>query len=471
MTDEKQQTKYNFNDMVPFEQSLKALPVYILDIFAFFAKINLPIWLVGGSLRDLLLGKLPQDWDFATPSLPEQTRLLLENHGIKVYDTGLAHGTLTFYFEQRPFEITTFREDGPYQDHRHPDWVDFTSSLALDLARRDFTINALAYAPEHGLQDDYQGKMDLSNGLIRCVGDPEQRFKEDALRILRGIRLAAQLGFQLESHTAQAMQKHADLLQCISWERIRDEFNKMLLTDQVKLAFDLLRKLHLWPYILPAIIASIDHEQFSEHHFLDIYEHTIKTIENTPQDLTLRLAALFHDIGKPDTFTLDKQGKGHFYGHAQVSMEIAQEAMQRLRYSKEQEKKVLFLIKYHMLHLQNHKDLTIRRFLSQVPEPRKENLADLFALQEADLRASAHQTKSLEEHRLFKDHCYSILNSGVPLSLKQLAITGQDLILLNVPPRERSPLLRKLLNRVLAQPELNTRELLIDQIKELQTKP
>lgn len=460
--------------MLLTQQTLN-LPPSILNIFIFFEKIEIPAWLAGGCLRDLLLGKLPHDWDFATPLSPEEVQTRLEMGGAQVRPTGVAHGTLTFHFQGQDYEITTFRKDGPYLDHRHPEWVSFTGDLFEDLSRRDFSINALAYAPEKGLADPYNGQADLIAKVIRCVGDPCERFQEDALRILRGVRLAAQLGFAIENETALAMQVQAPLLFKISAERIRDELNKMLLSDHVALAFDLLKAINLWPYILPEMVASLDHPQHSDHHYLDIYQHIKTTVSKTPRILAVRLGALFHDIGKPATFTLDERGKGHFYGHHKVGMIMAKQAMERLRYSRSLERQVLFLIKYHMLHLTQARTITLKRFLSQVPEPFEENLDNLFALMEADLKASANPHLSLNRLEEFKNKCREILRSGEPLTLKELALNGHDLVTLGIPERQRSLLLHQLLTLILEDPNLNTREYLLaeaqSRVQEMKASP
>ncbi len=437
------------------------LPPKIIDVFNMFESIGLPAWLAGGSLRDLLLGTEPHDWDFASPFPPEETEGLLVRHGVAVFPTGLAHGTLTFRFERASYEITSFRLDGPYEDHRHPTWVQFTSNLQEDLSRRDFTINAMAYSPQGGLQDPFEGQQDLDAKLIRCVGNADQRFREDALRILRGIRLAAQLGFELEPDTAWGMESQAELLKKISQERIRDELDKMLLSEHPDIAFKWLKELELWPYILPEMAACINFDQHSDHHFLDIYDHTMVAVQNTPPKLELRLGALFHDIAKPATFTIDSKGKGHFYGHQDVGVMMAQGAMARLRYSKALQKKVGFLVENHMLHLLDMKDITLKRFISQAPRPVRENLEELFLLQEADLRASANQAGSLAQLQTFVHRCYQILDSDCPLTLRQLAINGRDLEAMGIPPRTRGVLLNQLLDLVLAQPNLNERSRLL----------
>jgi len=437
------------------------LPPKIKELFSLFEAVGLPAWLAGGCLRDLLLGAEPRDWDFASPFPPEETERLLVRQGIAVFPTGLAHGTLTFRFERNSYEITSFRLDGPYEDHRHPTWVQFTSSLLEDLSRRDFTINAMAYSPQGGLQDPFGGQEDLKAKRIRCVGNADMRFREDALRILRGIRLAAQLGFELEPDTAWGMEAQAELLKKISQERIRDELDKMLLSEHPDIAFKWLMELELWTYILPEMAACINFDQHSDHHYLDIYEHTVQTIQNTPPNLELRLGALFHDIAKPSTFTLDSKGKGHFYGHQDVGGMIAREAMGRLRYSKALQKKVIFLVENHMLHLLELRDVTLKRFISQVPRPVKENLEDLFLLMEADLRASNNQAESLTQLQTFVHRSYQILESGCPLTLRQLDINGRDLEDIGIPPRVRGVLLNQLLELVLAQPHMNEKNHLL----------
>ncbi len=438
-----------------------ALPKHILDVFMMFDEAELPAWLVGGCLRDIFLERTPSDWDFATPCPPELVRKKLVAAGLTVWDTGLKHGTVTFRYQGISYEITTFRVDGPYLDHRRPEWVAFTTSLQDDLARRDFTVNAMAYSPRDGLADPFGGLRDMQDNVIRAVGLPQDRLEEDALRILRGIRFAGSLDFFIEESLFQTMKEKAGLLQWISPERLAAELKAILLLPSPHRALRLLAKMGIWPYVIPELVDSIGFEQHSSHHYLDVYDHLIQTVENTPPDLSLRLAALLHDIAKPVVFTLDEKGKGHFYNHEVVGAEMAGKILDRLRFSHAIRDQVILLILHHMLHLKVLKDVTIRRMISGLPKPRKENLEQILLLQKADLLASRYTEKSLIEFEGFARRCRQVLASGCPLDLGDLAVRGEELAGLGVAPAKRGKALKALLAEVLREPGYNQRDILL----------
>ena len=438
------------------------LPKHIDEVFAMLEGIGVPACLVGGCLRDILMGRTPKDWDLATPCPPELVKEKLLVAGAAVWDTGLKHGTLTFRLHGVSYEITTFRKDGPYEDYRRPKWVVFTSSLRDDLARRDFTINAIAYHWRDGLTDPFGGMGDIENRVIRAVGRPEDRLQEDALRILRGIRFAGSLDFTIEESLATAMGAKMELLQKISPERLASELRAMLLLPSPRRALELLRQLGAWPYLAPEMAAAIGFDQHSEHHYLDVYEHMVQTAENTPPELTLRLAALFHDVAKPVVFTMDESGKSHFRRHEAVGAEMAAGILDRLRFSHAVRDQVIMLIRFHMLHLWNRNEAGLRRFISEVPAPRRENLERIFAVQKADLTASNHTAQSLEDFALFTRRCLAILESGCPLDIADLALGGAVLEAMGVPPASRGVALKAMLAEVLEDPARNQREALMD---------
>ena len=283
-------------------------------------------WCVGGCVRDALLGRSPGDWDVTTSAQPEETLGVFGPQGLP---TGLRHGTVTVKTPEGPVEVTTYRVDGAYRDHRRPESVAFTRSLDEDLARRDFTANAMARNLRGELRDPFGGREDLRRGILRCVGDPDRRFQEDALRILRGLRFAAALGLEIEPGTASAIRRNREGLADIAAERIQTEFFKLL---PGKRAAEVLRGYPevfgvFWPELLPMV----GFDQRNRHHCYDVWEHTLRALAASPEDLVLRCAMLLHDVGKPDSFTLDEQGVGHFYGHPAVSRELADRMLRRLK--------------------------------------------------------------------------------------------------------------------------------------------
>ena len=319
-------------------------------------------WIVGGCVRDVLLGRTPTDYDLTTSALPEETEAVFA--GERLIETGLQHGTVTVLLEGVPLEITTYRVDGGYTDARHPDGVTFTRSLREDAARRDFTINAMAYAPGEGLQDFFGGQADLSAGVIRAVGEADRRFQEDALRILRAIRFASVLGFELDPETDAAGRRNAPLLQKISVERVFVELSKLLCGPG---AGKILRAYpDILGVVLPELTPTVGFAQHNVHHCYDVYTHTAVAVDHVPPEVTLRLAALFHDLGKPATFSMGEDGQGHFYGHPKVSAALAEQILLRLRAPKRLREEVVRLVEVHDWPLSTEPRL-IRRRLQ--PEP------------------------------------------------------------------------------------------------------
>ena len=300
-------------------------------------------YLVGGCVRDSLLGRTPGDWDITTAALPEQVEAVFA--GERIIETGLKHGTVTVLLDGLPLEITTFRTEAAYSDHRHPDAVAFTPSLTEDLARRDFTINAMAWSPEDGLQDPFGGQTDLERKLIRCVGDPYKRFDEDALRILRALRFAAQLDFAIDPATAAAAHALRDTLALVSRARIAVELTRLLCGPAARRIV-----VDYWEILsvpLPELAAMAGLDQRSKYHCYDVLEHCAAALEAVPPEPVLRWAALLHDVGKPACFTLDEAGRGHFYGHAKAGGPMAREIMTRLRFDKDTVNRVSRLVELH----------------------------------------------------------------------------------------------------------------------------
>ena len=413
-------------------------------------------FVVGGCVRDSLLGRNPNDWDITTSALPLQVKALFR----RTIDTGLKHGTVTVLMDGEPFEVTTYRVDGEYLDGRHPSEVTFTASLQEDLQRRDFTINAMAYSEKKGLQDLFGGLPDLEKGLIRAVGDPAKRFGEDALRIMRAVRFAAQLGYEVEADTVQAMKELAPTLSKISAERIAAELEKLLVSphpEKLKMAYEC----GITAVILPEFDRCMETAQNNPHHKYSVGEHTIVSIGNARPDRILRYTMLMHDMGKPSCKTTDEQGIDHFYGHQEVSAQMANDILRRLKSDNETRRSVSKLVRYHDLTC-GLTGKSVRKAISLIGE-------DLFPLylevKDADTRAQSdfrfqEKMDYLDEVRL---RYRKILEEGDCLSLKDLAVNGKDLIAAGMKPgREIGEVLGAMYRDVIDDPEHNNKEYLME---------
>lgn len=421
-----------------------------------FARYGHQAYLVGGCVRDIILNRTPHDWDICTDATPEKMELLVhciikreediekycESMGrvyvkkrIKTIPTGLKHGTLTIVVDDEPYEVTTFRCDGKYSDGRRPDSVSFTNSLLDDLQRRDFTINAIAYSMFQGFIDPYHGMKDIENKVIRCVGNPDDRFNEDGLRILRAIRFAAQLRFDIKNSTAMAIHENKHLLDKISRERINSELCKILSSDYC--GNKVLRKYaDVICQFIPEVRSMIGFEQNNPYHPHDVWEHTLhcmdylRSEESEPQnDLIVRLAVLFHDIGKPNCYTSDENGVGHFYGHAVESAKITHTVLTNLKFSNEIIDNTIQLIEYHDVQFVTTK-ASVKRLLNKLGE---EQLKRLFVLRLCDI--SGQNNWIVRAGKIFdmKAILEQILEENECFKLKDLAINGKDLIQCGVP--------------------------------------
>lgn len=435
------------------------LPENVSYILGNLEKSGFEAYAVGGCVRDSLLGLEPGDWDICTNALPLDTKKIF--HGEKVIETGIKHGTVTIMpvgTADELYEVTTYRIDGDYSDSRHPDSVTFTGNLADDLARRDFTINAMAYSPGAGIVDPYGGKADLYAKLIRCVGDADKRFGEDALRILRALRFAATYGFTIHDGTAAAMENNKHLLKNVSGERIAIELNKLLLGEN--LAGLLTAHSKVLFEIIPELEPALGFEQHNKWHCYDVFTHSLTAVDNAPKDLVVRLAMLLHDTGKPHRFTQDDDGTGHFYGHAEVSTEITETVLKRLKYSTSIIKAVTELVKRHDTAMVP-KMRSIRRLLNAVGEDR---VRQLIEVRKADLSAQSEMGKAripdlFEVHEKLEE----ILRQQQCFSLKDLAVNGDDLIRLGIKPgKEIGETLNLLLNKVIDEELENDKEKLMD---------
>jgi len=418
-------------------------------------------YIVGGCVRDALMGRIPEDWDITTSATPDQIKQIFS----KTYDTGIKHGTVTVLMEKGSYEVTTYRVEGEYKDYRRPSTVNFVGDINLDLGRRDFTVNAMAYHPDQGLVDPYKGMEDIQKAILRSVRNPEERFTEDALRILRGIRFSAQLGFEIEEATLKGMLKCAPLLEYISKERIRDEMMKTLLSDRP----DKFRQMHEWgllEYVLPEFIPCFTTPQNHPHHIYDVGTHTIKAVEQMPKESVLRLAMLLHDIGKPATHTRDEEGIDHFFGHVPMGVEMTKKILRRLRFDNETITKVTTLVEYHDFHIQEELTRTsIKEVLCKIGE---DLFKKLLIIQEADARTQSPdklppKLKQLEETRvIFRD----IIKHKECYTIKDLAIDGRDLALLGIKEGKIiGELLQEALEYVIENPTLNNKEHLVNRIE------
>ena len=399
---------------------------------------------VGGCVRDWLMGIEPHDYDCCTAATPEEMLEIFADRQLVL--AGLKHGTVGVVTEDGVVEITTYRTEGGYADARHPDWVKFVRSLREDLARRDFTVNAMAYSPRRGLSDPFGGREDLQRGLLRAVGEAQQRFREDALRILRGLRFAARFGFQIEEQTRAAMDAEIEGLNALARERVMTELTGFLLAAR---ADDLTNAANLLCRCIPELTATVGFDQKNPHHIHDVFGHIAQVVEAVPPTPELRLAALLHDIGKPDVFTLDEQGVGHFYGHASVSADLADAILLRLKASNALREEVVFLIRHHMDHYLPE-EKTARRLLSRHGLQRLERLLDLQA---ADLggKGTDAPDASLRELEQLRQLLRTLASQEGALTLKTLAVSGRDLMALGFAPGpELGKTLNALLEKVLA---------------------
>ncbi|MDR3123080.1 MAG: CCA tRNA nucleotidyltransferase [Treponema sp.] len=429
------------------------------EIAAAFNRAGRQAFLVGGAVRDMFLGKEAQDWDLATDARPEEVASLFR----RVIPTGIKHGTVTIRHKGYSIEVTTFRTESAYSDGRRPDRVEYASTIEEDLSRRDLTMNAIALALPGGERvDPFRGYDDIQARRIRCVGNPEERFREDGLRPLRAVRFASQLGFTVDEQTLAAIPAALDTTAKVSPERVRDEIDKIAASPRPSIALRLMEQSGLLRLVLPELAACRGVEQKGFHHF-DALDHSLLACDyaarlEAPQPV--RLAALFHDIGKPATRRLDESGVWTFYGHEKVSATLARNIGLRLRYPNTLIDRMVHLIAEHMFHYEETwTDAAVRRLIIRVGE---ENLEDMYALRRAD----AYATAGMESPGLLAtliSRVDRVLAQGRALSLRDLAVSGTDLMGIGVKPgKHLGIILRELLEAVLEDPELNTREKLLE---------
>ena len=412
---------------------------------------------VGGCVRDLIMGKEANDFDITTSAFPEETKKVFEKE--RTIETGIKHGTLTVLINGEPLEITTYRIDGEYLDNRRPESVSFTRNLENDLSRRDFTMNALVYNPAHGVLDYFGGIDDIKNGIIRAIGDPEKRFREDALRILRAIRFSSTLGFKIEESTKRAMVNCKHLLHNISGERIAVEINKFVLGKNVKSA--ILENCEILGELVPEFAKMQGFDQRNKWHIYDILEHTAVAVENTPLDLSLRLSMLFHDTGKVHTFFTDEKGVGHFYGHGEKSAEIARNYLNKYKYDNYTKGRVIWLVENHDVPTEE-RELIVKRRLSKMG---KERFLELLKIQRADNLAQNPDLVDIEHFARLEKMVDSLSEQCV--SLSSLDVNGNDLVNIGFEGKSIGKTLNTLLEEVIENKLPNEKSALLERAHKL----
>ena len=443
------------------------LPAPVSDLLTRLKQAGFSAYVVGGCVRDSLLGLTPHDWDICTSALPEQMQAVF--HDFRTVETGLKHGTLTVVVDHIPYEVTTYRVDGGYTDHRHPDSVCFVDNLAKDLARRDFTVNAMAFSPQTGLADPFGGQEDLGARLIRCVGEPEKRFDEDALRVLRALRFASVYDFSIEAGTASALREKAPDLKLVAGERIREELLKLLCG---KAAGRILREYpEVLAEIIPEIRPMIGYDQQNHHHSYDLWEHTVRGLEGVPAEPVLRLTMLLHDTGKPVVRTIDEKGEGHYKGHPKVSEQIARKTAETLRLDNAFRDRLCTLVLHHDTPMRTGSGEinTDRSFLlRRLNRFGEQDLRALFLIHRADRIATGYTTAAREDERLCNRLAAldALLAEQPCYTLKDLAVNGRDLTAAGLKGKEVGEALQALLEAVMDGRVPNKKEALLTQLNQ-----
>ena len=437
------------------------LPNSVQFIIHTIEQAGFEAYAVGGCVRDSILGRTPDDWDITTSAKPEEIKQLFRH----TVDTGIQHGTVTVLIKKECYEVTTYRIDGEYEDGRHPKEVNFTSLLSEDLKRRDFTINAMAYNEKQGLVDLFGGQEDLRNRIIRCVGNPEERFNEDALRIMRAVRFSAQLGYEIEENTKAAIKKLAHTLEKISIERVQVELVKLLVSDHPEYILKLY-ELGLTRVFLPEFDSMMETPQNNPHHLYTVGEHTAKAIQLVTNDRVLRLTMLLHDVGKPATRSTDDKGIDHFHGHPTVGCELSKKILKRLRFDNETIDRVSLLVLYHDYgNAVSATPAFTRKLINKV---RMKNFPLLLSIKYADVMAQSDLQREIKLEKLesLRKSYEEVLEQGMCISLKFLAVTGKDLIEAGMKPgQELGQALNHLLDVVLEDPEMNKKESLLELVR------
>lgn len=459
---ERKQSIWSFGER-PINVDIRIeLPYGVRAIIAELEKNGYEAYVVGGAIRDSLMGKKPKDFDIATDATPIKVKQIFKN----TIDTGLIHGTVTVVFGKNTYEVTTYRIDGEYEDNRHPKSVEFTENIKKDLERRDFTINAMAYNERTGILDLCDGLRDFKLGIVRCVGEPNKRFDEDALRVIRAVRFVAKTGFRLDFNTALAIRKKAHLLKNISAERIRSELNEILLSDKPE-SIMLLVELGITSHIFSELDNMLKTPQNNINHFTDVLSHSIIAMKYVPANPILRWTMLLHDVGKPDTRATDTDNVDHFKTHAILGEKLSRDILTRLKFDNNTIRTVSRLIRYHDYRL-NADEKMVRKLYSIIPN----DMELMFIVQRADLMA--HSNYHLEERLQELEGAYEIylkiVKNKDPIRICDLCINGNDLLSMGIKGARIGEILKALLNRVLDEPALNTGEKLIKIVDEMKIR-
>ena len=440
------------------------------EIAAIFTTNHKEIYLVGGAVRDILRGRKIHDWDLATNALPDEVTAIMRRNKAKVIPTGIKHGTVTVLYKDRSAEVTTFRTESDYSDGRHPDQVSYASDIEEDLSRRDFTMNAIALRlPDCKIADPFGGKKDIKAKIIRCVGNAQERFNEDGLRTMRAVRFAAQLAFKIEQKTLDAIPGALEKAAKVSWERVRDEIDKILFSPVPSAGFLLMQKTGLLKLFLPELETCGGVEQKGFHEF-DVLGHSLLACDYAAdKDFSreLRLAALFHDIGKPSVRSIDEgSGVYTFYRHEEVSSVMCSEILNRLRYPNAVIDKVCHLVKEHMFHYTDEwSDSAVRRFIARVGE---ENLDDIYCLRRADIYGFSGKNPDYRSIEQLVERVNKVLEKGNAFTIKNLAVSGNDLMAIGIPGGKMiGVILKELLETVLDDPAQNTKDKLLEIAKKM----
>ena len=438
------------------------IPESVRFIIQTIEQAGFEAYAVGGCVRDSILGRIPDDWDITTSAKPEEIKQLFKH----TVDTGIQHGTVTVLIKKECYEVTTYRIDGEYEDSRHPKEVNFTSLLSEDLRRRDFTINAMAYNEERGIVDLFGGQEDLRSGIIRCVGNPEERFSEDALRIMRAVRFSAQLGYEIEENTCRAIKKLSHTLERISVERIQVELVKTLISAHPEYILKMY-ELGLTKVFLPEFDKMMVTPQNNEHYCDAVGMHTVEVLKAVKPNKIARIAALLHDIAKPEVRSADDGGTDHFMDHSKAGSEMARKVLRRLRFDNDTIQKVSLLILYHDFGSAAGVTPAFSRML--IHKVQLDNFPFLLDIKRADVLAQSEWQRSekLEKVETLRRYYQEVLDRGLCVSLKDLAVSGNDLIKAGMKPgQELGKVLERMLEVVLEDPDMNEKTKLLALAKE-----